>query len=152
MKKKIVNRKGVVEVVKGEEEKQYSRKKKTLLPVRRSFLGTRIFYNCPKCGRVLTFEHKKHRDECSHCGQKLEWSGIQDICGVYLQINDADEAFYWAGQYEYYNGTTYDLELDKWRLIYRSFPMIMFYPFPEGKAYGRFMRKASKEATIITYF
>ena len=71
---------------------------------------------------------------------------------MYLQINDTDEAFYWAGQYEYYNGTTYDLELDKWRLIYRPFPMIMFYPFPEGKAYGRFMRKASKEGTIIGTF
>lgn len=151
MKKKIVNRKGVVEVVKGEEGKRYSGKK-TPLPVRRSFLGTRIFYNCPKCGKVLEYKQKKHRYTCWHCRQAINPDEFENMAAAYLLIGNADEAFYWAGQYQYFNGTTYDLDLDKWRLIYRKFPMVMFFPFPEGKAYGRFMRKAAKEATVITYF
>lgn len=151
MKKKIINRKGVVEVVKGEEGKQYSGKK-TPLPVRRSFLGTRIFYNCPKCGKVLEYTRKKHRYCCHYCGQMLNPDIFENMECAFLIVNDPDEAFYWAGQYEYFNGDTYAVDINKWRLISKEYPLILYFPFPEGKAYGRFMRKAAKEATILTSF
>ena len=124
--------------------------------VRRSFLGTRIFYNCPKCGRVLENRRKAHRNLCMQCGQYLDWDEFDKMSAVYLSVTDADNALYWAEQYKYFNGETYGIDLDKWRrglsLKKEDYPMILFFPFPTGKAYGRFMRQASKEGTIIATF
>lgn len=120
--------------------------------VRRSILGHRIFYICPKCGKILEFRKKKNVSACKRCGQKLDWSGYEDMQAVYILAEDPEEAAYWAGQYEYFNGTTYDIDVDQWRLIRKEYPRILYFPFPEGKDYGRFMRKAAKEAKIMTDF
>ena len=117
--------------------------------VRRSFLGTRIFYNCPKCGKALRYKKKMHQGLCMECGTRLDWSDYDNMPCVYLMVNDSEEAAYWASQYESINGDTYGLDIEKWRLIHRDYPLLLYFPFPNAKDYGRFMRKAAKEATII---
>ena len=119
--------------------------------VRRSFLGTRIFYTCPRCGKPLQYKRKMHQGLCMNCGQRLDWSDYDDMACVWLEVHDAEEAGYWGGQYSEINGTLYGIDYEKWRLSMtrKRYPMILFFPFPYGKDYGRFMRKASKEATII---
>ena len=120
--------------------------------VRRSFLGTRIFYNCPRCGKVLQYKKKMHQGLCMNCGQKLDWSECVNMDVVLILTHDAEEAGYWAAQYEAVNGDTYGLDIEKWRLIRKEYPLLLYFPFPYGKDYGRFMRKAAKEATIIKEF
>ena len=117
--------------------------------VRRSFLGTRIFYNCPKCGKALEYKKKMHQGLCMNCGQRLDWSECEDMACVWLKVSNSDEAGYWAAQYEAINGDTYGLNVDMWRLIHKDYPLLLYFPFPYGKDYGRFMRKAAKEAEII---
>jgi hypothetical protein len=117
--------------------------------VRRNIIGTRIFYNCPKCGKVLSYKKKMHQGLCMNCGQRLDWCDYDDMPSVWLLVHDSDEAGYWAAQYEAINSTTYGINIDEWRLIHKDYPLLLFFPFPEGKDYGRFMRKATKEATII---
>lgn len=117
--------------------------------VRRSFLNTRIFYNCPKCGQPLQFKKKMHQGLCMRCGQRLDWDNYEDMAVVWILVHDAEEAGYWAAQYEAINGDTYGLDVENWRLIRKDYPLLLYFPFPYGKDYGRFMRKAAKEATII---
>ena len=120
--------------------------------VRRSFLGTRILYNCPKCGQLLLFRKKIHQGLCMNCGQRLDWSDFDDMGTVWIQVHDAEEAGYWAAQYEYFTGETYGIDTEKWRLSVtklRDWPMLLYFAFPYGKDYGRFMRKAAKEATVV---
>lgn len=121
-------------------------------PVKRSFKGTRIFYSCPKCGKTLHFRRKKHSKQCIHCKQNLSWNDIESMQCVYLLIKNPEDAYFWAMQYKFFNGDTYGIDIDKWRLIDRNYPMVMFFPFPDGKGYGRFMREAAKEGVVITYF
>ena len=122
--------------------------------IRRSILGTRIFYNCPKCGQLLNYKKKLHSGICMHCGQKLDWDDLENMACVWLEVHDSDEAGYWASQYEQLNGTLYGIDFEEWRLSMtrKDYPMLLYFPFPEGKAYGRFMRKAAKEATIVKEF
>ena len=122
--------------------------------VRRSFYGTKIFYNCPKCGQVITFRKKMHKNLCINCGQYLDWSDYDNMACVCLKVTDAEEAGYWASQYETAIGTLYGIDYEEWRLSMtkKRYPMLLFFPFPEGKAYGRFMRKASKEGNIVKEF
>lgn len=120
--------------------------------VRRSFLGTRIFYNCPKCGKPLQYKKKLHQGICMNCGQRLDWSDFDNMSCIWLKVDNADEAGYWAAQYETINGTAYGIDVEKWRLERKSYPMLLYFPFPNAKDYGRFMRKAAKEATIIKEF
>ena len=120
--------------------------------VRRSFLGTRIFYNCPKCGQPLRYKKKMHQGLCMNCGQALDWCDFENMAVVWVLVHDSDEAGYWASQYEAVNGDTYGIEVDKWRLIHKDYPMLLCFQFPYGKDYGQFMRKAAKEGTIIKGF
>lgn len=120
--------------------------------VRRSFLGTRIFYNCPKCGKPLKYKKKMHQGLCMNCGQRLDWSDYDNMAAVWILVKDSEEAGYWASQYEAINGETYGLDVEKWRLIHKDYPLLLYFPFPYGKDYGRFMRKAAKEATIVKEF
>ena len=119
--------------------------------VRRSFLGTRILYNCPKCGQLLGFKKKLHSGICMNCGQKLDWDDFDNMACVYLKVADADESAYWASQYENICGTLYGIDFEEWRLSMtrKTYPMLLYFPFAFGKEYGRFMRKAAKEATVI---
>jgi DNA-directed RNA polymerase subunit RPC12/RpoP len=122
--------------------------------VRRSFLGTRIIYNCPKCGQILSFKKKLHSGICMNCGQNLDWDDFDNMACTYLRVADSDEAGYWASQYETICGTLYGIDFEEWRLSMtrKTYPMLLYFPFPFGKEYGRFMRKAAKEATIVTDF
>lgn len=120
--------------------------------VRRSVLGTRIFYNCPKCGQVLMYKKKMHQGICMNCGQRLDWSDYDNLSCVWLLVHDSEEAGYWAAQYESINGDAYEIDTEKWRLIRKDYPLLLYFPFLNGKDYGRFMRKAAKEATIIKNF
>lgn len=120
--------------------------------VRRSIMGSRIFYTCPKCGKVLEFSKKMHKNLCMRCGQYLDWSDYENMACVWILANDAEEAGYWAGQYEAMNGTLYGIDFEEWRLKRKSYPLLLFFQFPEGKAYGRFMRKVAKEANVIKAF
>jgi hypothetical protein len=86
------------------------------------------------------------------CGQYLDWSECENMQSVWIEAQDGEEAGYWAGLYEYYNETMYDIDINAWRLAKKNYPLLLFFPFPEGKGYGRFMRKAAKEAKIITNF
>ena len=119
--------------------------------VRRNILGTRILYNCPKCGKVLEFRKKMHQGLCMKCGQALNWADYDNMPCVCLRVNNSDEAAYWAGQYESICGTLYGISIDKWRLemTRKSYPMLLYFPFIENKDYGRFMRKAAKEGSIV---
>lgn len=120
--------------------------------VRRSFLGTRIFYNCPKCGKPLKYKKKMHQGLCMSCGQRLDWGEYDNMAVVWILAHNSEEAGYWAAQYEAINGDSYGLDIEKWRLKRKNYPLLLFFPFPYGKDYGRFMRKAAKEATIIKEF
>lgn len=120
--------------------------------VRRSFLGTRIFYNCPSCGQPLRYRKKMHQGLCMNCGQALDWCDYECMAVVWILVRDSEEAGYWAAQYEEINGQTYGLNMEEWRLIHKDYPMLLCFQFPYGKDYGRFMRKAAKEATIIKGF
>lgn len=119
--------------------------------VRRSFLGTRIFYNCPNCGEKLEFKKKLHSGLCMRCGQALDWADFDNVSCVYLLMHDADEAAYWADQYESAVGGLYGIDYDEWRLSMtkKGYPLTLYFPFANSKDYGRFMRKASKEATVV---
>ena len=119
--------------------------------VRRCFYGTRIFYNCPKCGQVITFRKKMHRNLCMNCGQYLDWADYENRACVWIQVENAEDAGYWASEYESATSTLYRIDFEAWRLSMtkKRYPMLLFFPFPEGKAYGRFMRKAAKEADIV---
>ena len=87
-----------------------------------------------------------------NCGQRLDWCDYDDMAVVVILARDSEEAGYWAAQYEQINGSTYGIVVDKWRLIRKNYPLPLYFPFPFGKDYGRFMRKAAKEATIIKNF
>lgn len=119
--------------------------------VRRSFLGTRVLYNCPKCGKLLNFKKKMHQGLCMNCGQRLDWADYGEMNCVWLEIHDGEEAGYWADQYKKVNGALYKVDYESWRLSMtrRDYPALLYFPFPNGKDYGRFMRKAAKEATIV---
>lgn len=121
-------------------------------PVRRAFMDRKICYFCPKCGRLIEFRKKMHRIKCSRCGQYLDWKELEDMRVAHILVSDSGEAAYWAEKYEYYNGTVYGMDINKWRLHLKDFPKILFFPFPDGKGYGRFMRLAAKDAVVITYF
>ena len=151
---KILKKTGLMEIPKDRETGKWvtaslASKKK----VRRTILGRRILYICPKCGKPLQFKKKLHAKKCSGCSQALDWGDYGDMQSVYIQAADSGEAAYWAEKYEEYNGTVYGIDIDTWRLSLKGgFPKILFFPFPEGKDYGRFMRLAAKEATIIKEF
>ena len=117
--------------------------------VRRSFLGNRIFYNCPKCGKSLKYNKKMHQGLCMSCGQRLNWGDYDDMAVVWILARDSEEAGYWAAQYEAINGSSYGIDVEKWRVTRKEYPLLLYFPFPYGKEYGRFMRKAAKEATIV---
>lgn len=119
--------------------------------VRRSVFGTRIFYNCPKCGKPLEFKKKMHQGLCMRCGQRLDWARYDSMPAIWLEVKDADEAAYWASQYETTCKTLYGIDFEAWRLsVTRAdYPMLLYFPFEDDKAYGRFMRKASKEANVL---
>ena len=155
--------KDVTEAIKRGEAKAYTdadgrRTVKKVAPntdkrtVRRSILGTRIFYNCPKCGKPLEYKKKMHQGLCMRCGQRLDWADVDEMPCVILMIHDADEAGYWAGQYELTCGTLYGIDYDEWRLsmVKKQYPMQLYFPFTDKKAYGRFMREASREGTVVT--
>lgn len=94
-----------------------------------------------------------HCRKCARCSQILDWGDYDGMQSIYIQVADSGEAAYWAEKYEYYNGTVYGIDTEAWRLnLKNEFPKILFFPFPEGKDYGRFMRLAAKEATIIKEF
>lgn len=71
---------------------------------------------------------------------------------VYILVEDAEEAGYWASQYEIMHGTAYNIDTEQWRLIRKEYPLLLYFSFPCGKGYGRFMRKAAKEAKIVKEF
>lgn len=150
--------KGIKTVLPDSEGRLYHMEPKKKAPntnrktVRRSFLGTRIFYTCPKCGKPLEYRKKMHKNLCMRCGQYLDWGGYDRMESVYLLIENAEDAYFWAKEYAFCNGTTYEIDPDQWRLIPKTFPTLMFFPFPAGKAYGRFMREAAKEGTIVNEF
>ena len=85
------------------------------------------------------------------CGQRLDWADYDDLQGVYILAEDSSEAVWWAEQYEHICGTVYGIDIEKWRLSLRSFPMMLFFSFPEKKDYGRFMRIAGKEAKAMVW-
>ena len=120
--------------------------------VRRSFLGTRIFYTCPKCGKPLEYRRKMHKNLCMRCGQYLNWNGYDQMESVYLRIDSAEEAYYWAKEYGRCNGMTFEIDPDQWRLIPKNYPTLLFFPFPTGKGYGRFVREAAKDGNIVKEF
>ena len=122
--------------------------------VRRSILGNRIFYNCPKCGKPIEYRLKKHKYHCMHCGQELDWNNNYDNMSVaIIWVDNAEDAYFWAKQYAFYNGDTYELDPDQWRLLDKRYPLILYFPFPEGKAYGRFVREATMQgAKMIISF
>ena len=121
-------------------------------PVRIGFLGTKVNYCCPKCGYLLEFKKKKHRIECFRCGQILDWSRIENMQAVWIEAKDAEDAGYWAAQYEILCGGAFGLDTDQWRLIRKEYPLLLYFPFPEGKGYGRFMRMAAKDAKVVKEF
>ena len=144
---------GTAIVTKDAEGRRHIRKLNTeKKPVRRSFLGTRIFYNCPMCGKPLKYKKKMHQGLCMSCGQRLDWCDYENMSVVWILAHDSEEAGYWAAQYEAINGDTYGINVEQWRLIHKNYPLLLYFPFPYGKDYGRFMRKAAKEATIIKEF
>ncbi len=118
-------------------------------PVRRSFIGNRIFYNCPKCGKTLEFSKKTHKNLCMRCGQYLDWSEFEKPLSIYIQAEDAEDAAYWAGLYAYYNGTSYAIDTDQWRLAKKEYPVLWYFVFEENTEYGRFMREAAKDGKIL---
>jgi len=118
--------------------------------VRRRFVDQRILYICPKCGKPIEHQKKMHKNRCMQCGQYLDWEDYDAMNGVYIQASDSSEAAYWAEKYRICNGTTYKIDIDAWRLkLKEPFPIVLFFPFPEGKDYGKFMRMAGKEAIIV---
>lgn len=117
--------------------------------VRRSFFDRRICYICPKCGKPLQFRRITGFGKCLKCGQRLDWCDFDEMKSVYIRADDSGEAAYWAEAYEKISGTTYGINIEKWRLSLSDFPKILFFPFPEGKDYGRFMRLAAKDAKIV---
>lgn len=71
---------------------------------------------------------------------------------TYILAKDSGEAAYWAEKYEETAGTSYGINIEEWRLSLKDFPMILFFPFPGGKEYGRFMRLAAKDAKVLKEF
>lgn len=84
-----------------------------------------------------------------NCGQRLNWCDYDDMAAVWILVHDSDEARYWALQYEAISSKTYYMDIEKWCVLKRDYPVVLYFPFPYGKEYGRFMRKAAKEATIV---
>ena len=93
-----------------------------------------------------------HRNACLNCGKALDWTEAENMQSVYILARDAEEAGYWASQYEIMHGSSYAVDTESWRLIHKEYPLVLYFPFPMGKGYGRFMRKAAKEAFIIKSF
>lgn len=119
--------------------------------VRISILGTRIFYNCPKCGKILRNRKKMHKNVCMECGQYLDWSKAEHMETVWIRAKNPQEVSYWARQYEIFHGSLYGLDPDQLRSGIR-FPLLLYFAFPKGKGYGGFMRKAAKEAEVVKEF
>lgn len=122
------------------------------MKVRRSFLERRIFYICPKCGKPIKSRKIRHANACILCGQKLDWTDCENVQSLYISVQDSGEAAYWAEAYASCTGENYGIDIDEWRLSLRKFPMLLYFPFMNPKDYGRFMRKASKEAAFVTEF
>lgn len=120
--------------------------------VRKSFMGRRIYYICPKCGKPIVSRKMIHSSRCMRCGQKLDWSECENPQTVWILAHDSSEASYWAETYLEYTGETFCMDINDWRLSLREFPMLLYFPFKETKDYGRFVRKAAKEATIVKQF
>ena len=112
-------------------------------------LDRRIFYVCPKCGKALRFRKTRDDRKCTQCGQRLDWVEWDEMKSVYILAQDSGEAAYWAERYEETAGTTFGIDIEKWRLSLKEFPVTLFFPFLESKAYGRFARLAAKEAKIV---
>lgn len=120
--------------------------------IRRSVLDRRIFYLCPKCGKTLTFSKISHANKCQKCGERLNWDGLNGMQSVYILANDGNEAAFWAEKYKEITGNSYGIDIEKWRLGLRTFPILLGFPFLEGIEYGRFMRLAAKDAKVVKEF
>lgn len=113
--------------------------------IRRSFIGNRIVYCCPKCGMKLSFSKKIFHDVCEKCGQYLDWGGYDRMPAVWIEAKDSGEAGYWAEKYESVTGEVFGIDIEAFRLTRREYPVRLYFPFKNPKEYGRFSRLVAKE-------
>ena len=115
-------------------------------------MDRRIFYLCPKCGKTLSFTKVSHANKCRMCGQRLDWGEMDNMQNVYIRAEDGSEASFWAEKYRELTGNDFGIDIEKWRLSLRDFPILLCFPFLESKEYGRFMRLAAKDAKVVKEF
>lgn len=115
------------------------------------FEGRLIRYKCPKCNNVLQF-HNKHlgKSICQKCGQRLDWSQMEEMCSVTIQANDSDEAAWIAKQYYEINGMKEEdwIDIDELRHSLRGEGCECYLLFKSTKAKGKFMRRYAREASV----
>ena len=113
-------------------------------PVRISYLGKRIFYHCPKCGKPLVFRKLyQGKSLCVLCGQRLDWSPVESLLAEVVPAEDSVAAAIIAEKY--YNACGMD-EKD-WRnlndfrkSLIGNGPVDLYLFFRNPKEYGRFKR------------
>lgn len=113
-------------------------------PVRIFYLGKRIFYHCPKCGKPLIFRKLyQGKSLCILCGQRLDWSPVESFQSEIVQAKDSVEAATIAERYYDACGMNekdwYNLSELRKSLIGKG-PIDLYLFFRSPKEYGQFKR------------
>ena len=119
-------------------------------PVRIVYFGRRIIYICPSCGKPVTF-HKRAMGKslCVKCGQRLDWTPLDEIRTEIVNTENATDAAIIAEKYYQACGLTENdwFNLNEFRksLIERDprkkpKETELYLYFKSPKEYGRFKR------------
>jgi len=118
--------------------------------VRICYFGRRIIYICPSCGKPVTF-HKRAMGKslCIKCGQRLDWTPLDEIRTEIITAENATEAAIIAEKYYQACGFTENdwFNLNEFRKsLTQKIPrgenreIELYLYFKSPKEYGRFKR------------
>ena len=120
-------------------------------PVQLKLEGKVLHYICPKCKEPITFRRRyQGKSLCLKCGQRLDWSPVNDLYIEVVQAADSDEAAWIAKEYYKTNEMKEEdwIDITDFRNSLRGQGAELYLIFGNKKNHGRFMRNWAKEGLI----
>ena len=120
-------------------------------PIQLKREGRILHYICPKCHEAITFRRRyQGKSLCLKCGQRLDWSPVEDLCIEVVQATDSDEAAWIAKEYYRTNEMKEEewIDITDFRNSLRGRGVELYLIFGNRKNHGRFMRSYAREGLI----
>ena len=120
-------------------------------PVQLRLEGRILHYICPKCKQPIEFKRLYHgKSLCRKCGQRLDWSPVDNLYFETVQAADSDEAAWIAKEYYRTNEMKEEdwIDITEMRNSLRGQGAELYLVFGNKKNHGKFMRSYAKEGII----